>query len=140
MNPTEKASHSPLVTSHKDEDWIRDIQAANIAFLFDPAKIDALCEGEPYHCEHCGERFPLWPITEFAKHFVEKHADVLTLQQHQGILALCTAGLTDGAKQFLSVQLISRVTVRRRARDLGMVVFLDEQGRPIEKPGRRIIQ
>jgi hypothetical protein len=135
MNLTEK----PEVK--KDEPWIRDIQAADLAVNFkDPDQVAALCEGEPYHCEHCGEKFPLWPITEFANHFVKSHADALTLQQHQGILALCTAGLTDSAKQFLGIQIISRVSIRRRARDLGLIIFLDKQGRPIDKPKPRIIQ
>jgi hypothetical protein len=134
MNPTDK----PEIV--KDEPWIRDIQAANIAFLFDPRKIDALCEGEPYHCEICGAPFPLWPIQQWAAHFIAEHSAVLTLQQHQGILALCTAGLTDAAKNFITMQLVSRVTVRRRARDLGMIVFLDSEGKPIPAAQPRIVQ
>ena len=103
-------------------------------------EVAALCEGERYHCELCGAGFPLWPIQEWATHYVETHKDVVTLQQHQAVLAFCTAGLTEATKQFLSVQLVTRASIRRRARDLGMTRFVDENGRLIEKEKSRIIQ
>lgn len=137
-NPTEIRKPQP---EEKDEPWIRDVQAATLACLFQtPEEVAAMCEGERFHCEICGEGFPLWPIQNWAKHFTEVHRDAITLQQHQGVLSLCTAGLTDATRQFLSVQLVTRCTIRRRARDLGMTRFVDQNGQIIEKEKPRIIQ
>ena len=118
--------------------WIRDITAcpkngAQIAFLFDDdKKIVAVCEGERYFCEFCGAGFPLWPISEWASHVMQTHASDLTLQQTQGILQLCSEGLTDHTKQFLSLQMMSRVILRRRAHELKLLVLLDARGKVIE--------
>jgi hypothetical protein len=142
-NPTEKGSSSvPFPgTSPKDPAWIRDVQAATIALVWDSAeKVAELCKGEPYHCEFCGAPFPLWPIQLWAEHCLAAHVSILTLQNQQAMLAFCVAGLTDATKQFLSVQLVSRTTMRRRARDLGMTRFVDEQGRIVEKEPLRIVQ
>lgn len=121
--------------------WIRDITAcpkgsAQIAFLFgDEKKVPELCAGERYFCEFCGAGFPLWPISEWASHVLQTHANDLTLQQTQGILQLCSEGLTDHTKQFLSLQLMSRVILRRRAHELKMLVLLDARGQVIENAG-----
>jgi hypothetical protein len=145
-NPTEKGStvHQSPITSHQslpEPAWILDVQAATIACLFESSeKVFQLCEGEFNHCELCGERFPLWPINLWARHYVDAHLEIITLQQHQGVLALCTAGLTDAAKQFLSVQLVTRSSLRRRAYELGMTRFVDADGKFVEREPTRIIQ
>lgn len=133
MNPTEKSA------LQKDVPWIYDISATpspeiQIAFLFDANKLPELAEGEAYHCEFCGARFGLWPVSDWASHVMDTHRDALTLQQSQAIMQLCSTGLTDHTKQFLTMQLMTRVNLRRRAQQLDMLVFLDGNGNPIPAP------
>jgi hypothetical protein len=125
----------------KDDPWIRDVQAAQIAFLWESVeKVAQLCEGERVHCEFCGAPFPLWPIQLWAEHCLAQHAAILTFQNQQVLLAFCTAGLTDAAKHFLTMQMVARTTLRRRARDLGMTRFVDENGQLVKEAPRRILQ
>lgn len=142
-NPTEKAPSSlqPPASGLQDPAWIRDVQAATIGCIFESLeKVAEMCEGEKNFCELCGAEFPLWPVSEWATHYVEAHKDVITLQQQQAVLAFCTAGLTEATKHFMSMQLVTRRTIRRRAYELGMTRFVDADGKFVEKEPTRIIQ
>ena len=108
-----------------DEPWIRDLFAANIGFeIRTEEDAAAICEGESLWCEYCGEQFPLWHPKLWAAHAMVMHARDLTTQQLQFFGQLAMAGLTDGHRQWLGMQCLARVPLRRRCRDLNFVRFV----------------
>lgn len=126
-------SHQSPITSHPDERYIRDVTAAKFGVeVRTDADAAALLEGEVYYCDLCGEKFPLWPIREWAAHYVHEHHDAITIQQQGAVAAFCVPTITPEVLQWIGLQLLQRVAVRRRARDLGMIRFAPN----IVVPGR----
>jgi len=115
--------HAPS-TNHAtpDDPWIRDISVKDFAIaLKNDAVAEELCEGERIHCEYCGEGFPMWPVRQWASHVVHTHHDQLTDQQIGAIAQFIAVGLTQVLAQWLAMQFLQRVALRRRARDMGLI-------------------
>jgi hypothetical protein len=112
-----------LVTDHSSEEpWLRDITAANFGVeIRTEADAAALCGDDAIFCEYCGWKFPLWPIREWAAHVVHEHNDALTVQQIGAIAQFCSSHLTPPIRQWFGMQILQRVSIRRRARDLGLI-------------------
>jgi hypothetical protein len=118
----------PIIDPNKEPAWIRDISAAQFGVTIrseDDAA--ALCGEDSIWCEYCGAMFPLWPIREYASHQVHDHHDTLTDQQIGAIAQLLAPGLTEQIKLWLGLQFMQRVELRRRARDLDLIVWPDRQ-------------
>ena len=116
-------SHQSPVTSHPpDEPYIRDVSAANFGVEIRTVEdAVALCGDDKQFCEYCGEPFPLWPVRLWAAHIVHAHHGDLTDQQIGSIAQFCQDGLTPVARQWFGMQILSRLSIRRRARDLGLI-------------------
>jgi hypothetical protein len=114
----------------EEEAWIRDLSARTVAFKAGPEQIAALCEGERQFCPICGAAAPLWPMKEWAQHALDVHAAEITYQQASFFTELTKAAMTQQSMGLLQAHFISRISLRRRARDLGLVTFLDERGGP----------
>lgn len=112
-NPTEK----------REPGFIRDITAAETAG-FEFGSLEKLAElVKPFHhsCEYCGlGPFPLWPMKEWAEHLLT-HRDIFTVQQEQAITLFNVEGFTPAVSQWLSMQMLTRVDLRRRAYELGIL-------------------
>jgi hypothetical protein len=122
------SQQSPVTSHEGDEPYIRDVAAANFGVeIKDEAAAAALCEGEKIWCEMCGAEFPLWPIRHWAVHYTQAHHDEITIQHSAGVSQFCMEGLTQLTAQWLSIQIMHRVSMRRRARDLGLIRFNDRQ-------------
>jgi len=149
MDPTEKgftlptsaqASHAgdgpgkgPL---ENEPAWIRDSQIAGVAFAPEldarvPANswIAEICEGETSYCEHCGAGFPMWPTKAWADHLVTAHGDALTIQARTGSSLLCADELNECQTQFFAMMFASRVSLRRRAWQLGYASVKQDERR-----------
>lgn len=112
----------PIVGGKQEEPWLRDISAAN--FGVEIRTVDdaaALCGDDKIYCEYCGEEFPLWPIWRWGSHICYKHFDELTAQQTNAVSQFCAPELTPAIRQWLGMQILQRVSLRRRARDLGLI-------------------
>jgi hypothetical protein len=80
---------------------------------------------EKYFCDLCGAEFPLWPIRQWASHYIHDHNDALTVQMIGSVSQLCAAGFSQPSiQQWFGVQLLQRMAIRRRARDLGLIKWL----------------
>lgn len=111
---------------NEDEpNWIRDTQAAPMVLNI-PAGTDVeetiakLCEGEHYHCELCGAEFALWPLRVFASHALKDHAADYTVQALATFSLMCLEQIGQAHQMFLMAQVHSRVSMRRRGRELGL--------------------
>jgi hypothetical protein len=124
MSEAEK-HQSPIAHRAADEPYIYDAFAAsNLAVkLKDASDAAMLCEGEKYFCEYCGTESPMWPPRGWAGHVVTAHRDTLTIQTSGMFANLCTDELSPLVQQWLMLQFMSRVSMRRRARELNMIVF-----------------
>lgn len=112
----------PIVGSKKDEPWVRDITAANFGVeIRTEGDAARLCGDDKIFCEYCGAEFPLWPIRQWAAHVVHDHHDELTIQQIGAIAQFCTSELTPAIRQWFGMQILQRVSLRRRARDLELI-------------------
>jgi hypothetical protein len=75
-------------------------------------------------------------MKEWAQHALDVHAAEITYQQAAFFAELTKAAMTPQSMGLLQAHFISRISLRRRARDLGLVAFLDERGGPrIVQPG-----
>lgn len=105
--------------------WIRDNQVASVRFdenlnvRPNAAWIAEVCEGESSHCEHCGEKFPIWPTKGWADHLLTAHSDAMTIQARTGSSLLCSDEINDVQANFFGMVFASRVSLRRRAWKLG---------------------
>jgi len=124
-------SHSPLATSHSpDEPYIRDVSAANFGVeIRTTDDAAALCGDDKQFCEYCGAEFPLWPVRLLAAHIVHEHHGDLTDQQIGSIAQFCQDGLTQPIRQWFGMLILSRISIRRRARDLGLIWMAGIPGR-----------
>jgi hypothetical protein len=125
-----------------DPPWIRDLESAAVCFC---VRTDAdfnsvlmeLFTGQINFCEQCGQDFPAWPPTEYAQHFCTAHASENSVQQMRGMSALAGSWGPDNAMAFIHYvngQLMSRVSLRRRAWKLGLLAMEQEPSR-IHRPG-----
>lgn len=108
--------------------WLRDLEGAEIVLYIPLAELPVimgqLFEGQAIHCEHCGQKFALWPVSQFAQHIVSIHDDQNTVQQMRGMSMLAgSVSPESGAAfaQFAQMQLTSRVSVRRKAWRMGIL-------------------
>lgn len=116
----------PIVGGKQDEPWLRDITAANFGIeIRTEGDAAALCNGDEIYCEYCGQAFSLWPIRLWAAHIVHEHHDELTVQQIGAIAQFCVSDLSPAIRQWLGMQILQRVSLRRRARDLGLIRWKD---------------
>ena len=124
-------SHQSPVTSHRaDEPYIRDVSAANFGVEIRTADdAAALCGDDKQFCEYCGAEFPLWPVRLWAAHIVHEHHGDLTDQQIGSIAQFCQDGLTQPMRQWFAMMIMSRISIRRRARDLGLIRMAGIPGR-----------
>lgn len=120
--------HDSGPTFHGDEPYIRDISAASFGVeIRNETDALALCGDDTIFCEYCGGKFPLWPIREWAAHIVHAHNDELTVQQIGAIAQFCTSELVPAIRQWFGLQILQRVSLRRRARDLGLIRWNSER-------------
>jgi hypothetical protein len=128
MNSNEKrfTEHESQITNHDSSEpsWIRDSQIIEIQLSpADPAKflkmVAEICEGENSFCEHCGEKFPMWPTKAWADHLITEHGPNLTIQVRTGTAAMCQDEIGPAQQVFFSMMFGSRVSMRRRAWKLG---------------------
>jgi hypothetical protein len=109
----------------KDDAFIRDVTAVNFGVnIRTAADLMALLGEEKHFCDLCGREFPMWPIRQWAAHYVHDHHDAITLQQQGAVAMLVTDELTPGVQQWFGMQLLSRTAIRRRAYDLGLIKWL----------------
>lgn len=116
----------------KEPAWITDCDAQNVDIDASdisriPMMLEKIVEGEIVYCDHCGEAFPMWPLKGWAGHVVQTHAKDMTIQAHLGTSQLCQETLTMAHQGFISNMFRARVSIRRRAWQLGYMVV---------KPGR----
>jgi hypothetical protein len=106
--------------------WIRDISVANIMFTLKTAEdVAAVCAGEKIHCELCGVPVDLWPMSVIAKHHLETHVDAFTVQQIDGYRSILNQkDLSASSQSWLQIYLVARVSMRRRAWQLGYAVTI----------------
>lgn len=128
---TRDTNQESPITNHGDEPaWIRDVSAANFGVqIKSTADIAALCEGQKTFCELCGMEFPLWPPKLWAGHYTDKHHAEVTVQGSAAVGMFCTDELTPSIQQWVHLQVISRTAIRRRARDLNLIVWPKEPSR-----------
>lgn len=122
MNPTEKG---PARADKNDEPaFIRDVTAAGEAAVFQWGsleKVAELCQGFHHFCEYCGDGpFLFWPMKEWAEHALT-HKSVMTVQQEQSLTLFNIEGWSPAVSQWLSIQMITRADLRRRAYELGIL-------------------
>ena len=121
-----------------EEAWIRDVSARTLAFKATPEDLVRLCEGERQFCALCGAgAFPLYPMKEWAQHAVDAHAAEMTDQQAAFFSELVKTNMNQQSMATLQAHFYSRVSLRRRARDLDLVIFADDRSIPA---GPRSIQ
>lgn len=138
QNPTQKAQSEP------EPAWIRDNNAADqgggVVFFAEASfdEIGAACESEIVCCVFCGEKCALWPISVISKHILDHHRDELTLQAQQMFTAQLMPGLTAGTAAVMHQHIMTRVSLRRRAWQLGMAKAVDASQVPGVSRGPRI--
>lgn len=109
----------------KDDAFLRDVTAANFGVnIRNEADMAALLSEEKYFCDLCGAEYPMWPIRHWAAHYVHDHHAEITIQQSGGVAQLCTSKMTPSIQEWFGMQLLARVGIRRRARDLGLISWL----------------
>jgi hypothetical protein len=120
-----------------EEDWIRDVSARSLNLKAGPEQLLALCEGERQFCALCGAgAFLLWPMREWAQHVLDAHAAEMTDQQAAFYSELVKTNMNQQSLGALQAHFYSRISLRRRARDLDLVIFQDSP-----RPGvPRIVQ
>jgi hypothetical protein len=121
-------NHESRITNHEtpDEPYIRDVSASvglavRLGSMNDAAM---LCEGEKLFCEYCGAEFPLWPTCGWASHMSVAHSADLTIQTVAAFAMFCADEFNTIIQHWLWLQFMSRVSIRRRARDLNMLQFV----------------
>jgi hypothetical protein len=127
MKPIEKGftNHESRVTDHDSEPaWLRDNQIVKVEFneSLNARGVDwiaEICAGEIQCCEHCGRAFPLWPPQGWADHVLENHATELTRQARQGMSQMSETAPNDMHTTFFAMTFAQRVSMRRRAWQLG---------------------
>jgi hypothetical protein len=142
VNPNEKDStkHESRVTDHSSDvnasasepAWLRDNQIVKVEFdeSLNASGVDwiaKICEGEKQHCEHCGAGFPLWPPQRWANHVLGHSAD-LTRQAIRGMIEMSAPEPNDLKITFFAMTFAQRVSMRRRAWQLGYAK--PEEGKP----------
>lgn len=115
------------MTNEQEPVWIRDAQAAHVDIDGShpekiPQMIAEICEGEKVFCEYCGAEFPIWPTKVWADHTLTEHSALLTIQARTGTNVMCADELIDAQRMFFSMLFSSRVSLRRRAWQLGFTV------------------
>lgn len=108
--------------------FVRDVAARNFNVNLNIDNVAKLCEGERLFCELCGAGFDLWPIRDWASHFIHAHEMDITVQNHDAVARLCTDQLTQDTWQWFSLEFMKRVTLRKRAWKAGLIEFRDGQG------------
>lgn len=112
-----------------DDAFLRDVSAANFGVnIRNGADLMAIMGEEAHHCDICGQKFPMWPIRQWASHYVHEHHDEITVQQLGAVARLVTDEFTPDIQQWFGMQLLSRVGIRRRAYDLGLIKWLPPAG------------
>lgn len=119
--------------------WIRDHDKSPaggglIIEIDSEEGVAKLCEGEQVFCAFCGNRFPLWPMYEIAKHSLDEHGAELTVQGQNGYKMQMIPGLTQSGVVFIQALLMSRISLRRRSWQLGFI----REAKPGDGP--RIVQ
>ncbi len=108
-----------------DDAFLRDVTAAHFGVNIRTAEDLAAIMGHLSHyCDLCGDRFPLWPIRQWAAHYVHDHHNEITVQQSGAVAQLVTDELTPNIQQGFGMQLLSRVQIRRKAYELGLIKWL----------------
>lgn len=111
--------------SEKEPDWVRDLTAVqsaseNVAIACsNAAEIEQMFAGETICCEVCGKAFPMWPPREWAQHSLDDHKGVFTVQHGANMTLMTQSALTGAHIAYFSAQLSTRVSIRRRAWQLG---------------------
>jgi len=129
---TRKDAGVPIIGQKKNEGvapvgdaWLHDTSAANLGILIRTTDdLMTLMGEEKIFCDMCGAEFPLWPIRQWAAHYCHDHRDEITMQHAAGFAALLTDDLTPAVQGWFQFQMMFRVTIRRRANDLGMIKWL----------------
>lgn len=135
MNPSDKkgfTNHESRITNHASDvsasdpepAWLRDNQIVKVEFdeSLNARGIDwiaAICAGEIQCCEHCGRAFPLWPPQGWADHTLEQHSAALTRQARHGMTLMAEPAPNDMHTTFFVMAFAQRVSMRRRAWQLG---------------------
>jgi hypothetical protein len=129
----------PKKTAEEDEpEWIRDPRVAIVDAK--PKELDLdrmvaeICEGEIIHCEHCGEKFPLWPPVKLSDHILTAHGENLTLYARAMMTVMCGLELDTPHQMLFSSHFAARTSMRRRAWKLGYTVVREAEN--IVKPFR----
>lgn len=128
---TKKDSGIPIIGQRNDpfapktDAFLRDVTAAQFGVnIRTPADLMAIMGEEKHFCDLCGQQFPMWPIRQWAAHYVHDHHDEITIQQSGAVAQMVTDELNDGIKQWFGMQLLSRVGIRRRCYELGLIKWL----------------
>jgi hypothetical protein len=127
-------SHSPLATEPEPA-WIRDVEAATLIVggpnpgRMPSEMVAEICAGETTCCEHCGEKFPMWPTKQWADHFLTAHGDALTIQARTVTAMMCADAVNEAQGVFFSMMLGTRVSLRRRGFLLGYLKAAGEECR-----------
>jgi hypothetical protein len=131
-DPTRKDARIPIIgeampSVDGDEPYIHDVTARALGVeVRNTLDLAALCGDDKVFCDLCGAEFPLWPVRLWAKHYTSTHAGEVTDQQHDSIVQFCTNDMTPAVRQWFGLQLMIRQSIRRRARDLGLLRFGEE--------------
>jgi hypothetical protein len=109
--------------AEKEPAWLRDNQIVKVEFdeSLNARGVDwiaEICAGEIQCCEHCGRAFPLWPPQGWADHVLDHSAD-LTRQAIRGMIEMSAPEPNDLKTTFFAMTFAQRVSMRRRAWQLG---------------------
>lgn len=132
--------HGPRATGHDakpEPAWIRDNQIVKVEF--DESLntrgydwIAEICAGERQYCEHCGHDFALWPPQEWADHVLTEHAGALTRQARAGTMEMSATERNETQVTFFAMMFAQRVSLRRRAWQLGYAKAEPEKPRIVQ--------
>lgn len=122
------SDQNPTAKPIPDEPWIRDLNARDLLVEVNSHESAAqACEGLKTYCSYCGQGFPAWPPKEMMGHIQVEHAKDLTLQQLNSCAALCDPDWTLHHVQYFTVFVLTYVPLRRRLRDLGLIIFTEPE-------------
>jgi hypothetical protein len=123
------ARRHPPAPGDLEPEWVKNPEAANVDVAtvgLTAEKVLALlaelCEGETTHCEWCGAPFPIWPTPAWADHIRSAHADILTIAIRNAMDGLCMSEFTVAKQVYFGQQFIARISMRRRAWQLGVAL------------------
>jgi hypothetical protein len=121
--------------SESEPAWIRDVEAATLIVggpnpgRMPSEMVAEICAGETTCCEHCGEKFPMWPTKQWADHLLTAHGDALTIQARTGTAMMCSDAVNEAQGAFFSMMLGARVSLRRRGFLLGYLKAAGDETR-----------